>query len=230
MKNNISWDLPTKTRWLAIMREHQTADRFIQGSWIEDKDDHGIFRGCFFGCAMQSEEDPLEKAIEDMNLPSWLVYLVEKIFENLPITQAELFPVQLLEAIPTDTDLSGVECKQHILRLNRLLNLPNLSDSVINVITAVKDCWNQRLNGVPESDILWGSESAALVGATATESEVIAALKASARRVSLSASWSATRVAEAWSASVIASAAEESVREASWQTERDVLIQLLTEA
>ena len=227
MSNNISWDLPTKSRWLATMQEHQVADRFIQGVWLDDKDDQGLFRGCFFGCAMQSEDHPLEEAIKDMHLPPWLIYLAEKIFEGLPKTEAKLFPVQLLKAVPVDTDLSGVECKQHISRLSRLLDLPDLPDNVISAISGVQNCWTQRLNGVPESGINWSASSRAAVRATwSAEKATATAASASASEsaeASVSASASAEASAEAIAASVRAA------RAALWETERDVLIQWLNE-
>jgi hypothetical protein len=110
------------------MQAHQDADRLIQGEWIDDPAfyDEGELRdGCFFGCAMQTDEDPLEKAIVKMQLPDWLVYLAEKIFEGLPQEDALAFPVQLLKAIPTNADISEVKHVIAIKRLEPLIREPN---------------------------------------------------------------------------------------------------------
>ncbi len=222
MDTNMSWDLPTKTRWRATMLEHQEFDRIIQGNWLSGKDDSGIFRGCFFGCAMQTDILPLEKAIVTMNLPSWLIHLAERIFEGLPAEEAKLFPVQLIDAIPTDTDLTGVECDQHISRLDRLLNLSGLPDNAISAINGVKDCWMHRLGGAPESDIPWSKAA-----------EARAALWSAKAAEARAALWSAKAAEEeeaAYAALWSARAEEEEEAEAAWKVERDTLISLLIEA
>ena len=100
-----------KDKWITEMQAHQDADRLVQGAWLDawhDTEEDGIFSGCFFGCAMQTDESPLVKAADAMQLPLWLIELAEHIFESLPPQEAILFPVQLLRAIPVETDLEPV--------------------------------------------------------------------------------------------------------------------------
>lgn len=87
-----------KEYWLKTMREHAEADRLIQGSWITDKDDTGVFRGCFFGCAMQTMDEPIEKAADAMGVPYDVLALAEKIFEGLPESEATQWPVQFKDS------------------------------------------------------------------------------------------------------------------------------------
>ena len=96
-----------KEYWIKIGKEHQAQDRFNQGEWIrKDKDKRGFFKGCFFGCFMQSDENVLSTAAKTMNIPEWLVRVSEKIFEGLSQEESLTFPVELLEAIPENSDLT----------------------------------------------------------------------------------------------------------------------------
>ena len=146
-----------KDKWISIMQEHQDADRLIQGRWLDENN-----RGCFFGCAMQTNSNPLEKAIEAMDLPSWLVYLAEKIFEGLPLDQAVLFPVQLLKAIPVYADLEPVRHKIAIKRLTPLIKDSN-GDEVNNAIKQVIEyhnnpCEVKRLTARSAAWSAWSTE------------------------------------------------------------------------
>ena len=96
--------LKKKKELVKIAKEHRKFDRFIKGQWINGKV-KGKYSGCFFGCMIQSEDNTLQKASEEMHLPLWLVHLSEHIFEKLPQEEAVEFPVQLLEAIPANKDL-----------------------------------------------------------------------------------------------------------------------------
>ena len=107
MYNTKTFSQQEKDNWIKIGLDHQKADRFLQGQWVTERDEEGLFKGCFFGCFMQTEENPLNKAVEVMKLPHWLVYVAERIFEGLPSEDSLEFPVRLLEAIPVDTDLTS---------------------------------------------------------------------------------------------------------------------------
>lgn len=70
-----SWNQENKDFWVAEMKKHQDADRLISGSWFR-LDNDTEFKGCFFGCAMQTDESPLQKAIAAMGLPPGLPSLL----------------------------------------------------------------------------------------------------------------------------------------------------------
>jgi len=119
--SNLTFNQETKTKWINIMQPHQDADRIIQGKWLDENDGSEIHSGCFFGCAMQTSNNPLSKAIDEMHLPEWLVYLAEKIFEGLPEELAVTFPVDLLSVIPVDADIESVRHQLAIKRLESLI-------------------------------------------------------------------------------------------------------------
>jgi len=166
-----------KNQWCNTMQSHQNADLFVQGTWLETPDHvftdgnwaapvrNELYRGCFFGCAIQQTNNVLEKASSAMQLPMWLIATAETIFEYLPPKEAVLFPVQLLNSIPTRTDITKVF---HTLAIRRVEDtrkqLPELEDSpifdqvidyhkgtgksLLETYQAVADCHN------PEYDFL----------------------------------------------------------------------------
>ena len=211
-----TWDEATKKRWVSTMQEHQDADRLAQGSWLGEKKD-GLSSGCFFGCAMQTSFLPLEKAIEDMKLPAWLIYLAEKIFEGLPREEALTFPVRLLEVIPTDACIEDVRYKLAILRLKALPK----QECITRVIEL-----HERWSSVTDDE--WSSARSAAMSAarSAAESAARAAAESSARSAAESSARSAAM--SAWSAAESAeSAAWPAAEAAAWKTEANNLIKLL---
>ena len=122
---------------LEVMKEHQKMDRLIQGSWIDGKDSKGVFKGCFFGCAMQMQDGAIEKACKKYGLPLWIGYWSEKVFEGLPKDEAIEWPVKLLTAISSyNGDTDELRHKLAIKRLTRLSNenSGNVKDAIDQAI------------------------------------------------------------------------------------------------
>jgi hypothetical protein len=131
-----------KETWIKEMQHHQDVDSLVQGQWFENG------KGCFFGCAMQTEVKALEKAAQAMGLPFWVVGLAEAIFEGLEREEALNFPVEFLKAIPVDTDLEIVKHKIAVLRLS---NLPHQCAEITNVINLHK----RVINGEDVTEDEW---------------------------------------------------------------------------
>ena len=219
---------------LKTMQQHAEADRFVQGVWMRDKDDDGIFRGCFFGCAAQSYKHPIETICHLWDMPLWLGHLSETIFENLPAREAKKWPVQLLEALieaPEDFDFNRLECE---ININRLLTLAENNPSVSDVINLCIDCWRQRLVGDTDIDwesaelaawsVVWSAESAVWSPRSAVESAESAAESAAARSAAESAESAAAAAAESAVWAVWAAA---ELSELFWINERDTLLMCL---
>jgi hypothetical protein len=218
-----------KETWIKEMQHHQDVDSLVQGKWFENG------KGCFFGCAMQTDEDALEKAAEAMGLPFWIVELAEAIFEGLEREEALKFPVEFLKAIPVDTDLEIVKHKIAVLRLS---NLPHQCDEITNVINLHK----RVIDGedVTEDEWFLARSAARSIAEWSARSAAEARSAWSAERSARSArsawsAWSAAQsarsaadsiaewsTAEFWKA---ASAAE--ARSEFWKVERDNLIKTL---
>lgn len=123
---------------LKVMRVHQQQDALIQGEWWRDNEK----RGCFYGCAMQTEDDAIKKACEKYQLPQWLGYWSEKVFEGLPDGEYQQWPVQLLEAF---VQFNGdTEQLRHDLAIKRLSYLSErregaVKDAIDGVIACHKN-------------------------------------------------------------------------------------------
>jgi len=121
---------------LEIMKEHQKFDRLVQGYWLRAEKVHGDYLGCFFGCAMQTSDDAIEKACEMYDLPLWIGYWSESVFEELKPEDAVKWPVQLLESL---VNFKGdTEKLRHDLAIKRLTNLlPTKNEEVDSAIALV---------------------------------------------------------------------------------------------
>jgi hypothetical protein len=229
-----TWNEENKAFWVATMQDHQDHDRLISGSWFEEGE-NGEFKGCFFGCAMQTDASPLEKAISAMGLPDWLIYLAEKIYEGLPNDERLAFPVKLLESIPVSVNLEPIKHKLAIVRLTKLASEnAGVSECINTVIELHKleligkspcnDDWSAAWSAAWSARSAWSAESAARSAESAAWSAAWSARSAesaeSAARSAESAAWSA-----AWSAR-----SAESAWSAAWSAESENLIELLSES
>ena len=123
---------------LEIMKEHQKFDRLVQGAWLSNDEIKGAYRGCFFGCAMQTSDNAIEKACAMYDLPLWIGYWSESVFEGLELQDAVKWPVQLLESL---INFNGdTEKLRHNLAIKRLINLlPTENEEVNSAIELVID-------------------------------------------------------------------------------------------
>jgi hypothetical protein len=82
---------------IARVKEHQRLDQIIQGTYWDGA------RGCAIGCALHSGD---HMAFEtQLGLPVFIAYMDEHIFEQLPLQEAKLWPLRLIEALPVGVDL-----------------------------------------------------------------------------------------------------------------------------
>ena len=220
---------------LIEMREHQKADRLTQGQWWENG------KGCFYGCAMQTAVDPIERACEKYNMPLWIGYWSEAVFEGLSKEDALIFPVDFLEklcAFKGDT-----EKLKHNLAVKRLTVLSNKNkgavkaaiDSIIslhkNYDAAFNSAWSAARSAA-RSAAEAAARSAAWSAWSAAESAAWSAAESAARSAAESADWSARSAA--WSAAESAdwsaeSAARSAAFPADWSVELDFMYELLNE-
>ena len=213
---------------LEIMKEHQKLDRLVQGNWLSDEEVQGSYRGCFFGCAMQTSNNAIKKACEKYGLPLWIGYWSESVFEGLEVEDAVKWPVQLLEAL---INFSGdTEKLMHDLAIKRLTNLLHTKNQEVNsaielVIDYHKNPDEQKRIAAESAACsvrsAWSAACSALSALSAAESAACSACSAesaeSASESALSAAWSA------WHA------AGSVARSAVWSAEKDYMLELLRE-
>lgn len=189
------------------MEAHAKADRIIKGDWLQGKDSSGVFRGCFYGCLMQTSDNAIEKACEKYQLPFWLGYWSERVFEGLMAEDAMEWPVRLADALlEYDGDLDDT---LHELAIKRLSYLSERAEG--------KE--KEAINQVIEYHITRDEGLRELAVGSAWSSAV---------RASVESAWSETRAAArrvAWSAE---SAAESAGKWGAWKRERDWMIEILT--
>ena len=56
-----------KQELLTKLQHHQDLDTFIQGSWLDTdsgKVEGNGYKGCFYGCTMQTRDKPIQKLVE----------------------------------------------------------------------------------------------------------------------------------------------------------------------
>ena len=200
-----------KDEVLAIALSHMEHDRFVQGSWIDRRDNtEGLFRGCFFGCMTQTDVKTLTEANKILEIPLWLICVSEKIFEGLPVSAAVKFPYDLIEAIKPEHD-SEISWKSW--------NISLLTDQ----LRFVKEGSQQHMAILSCVDLFKMDEISKSAAGSAAEAWERSAAESAARSAVWSA-WSAAESAESavWSArSAVGSArsAVGSAESAVWSAE-----------
>jgi len=200
-----------------IMMEHQKADQLVQGSWWDSE----AQTGCFYGCAMRSDEDAIGKAIDKFKIEPWVAYWSEKVFEGLPKDLALNWPVELLDAmIEFDGDYKDV---YHKLSIKRLESLPNTTYKHVN--EAVKKVIDYHLK--PTEDKREAAYSAAYSASYSSYSARSAAYSArsAADSAADSAEWSARSARVERVAPTMAARSAELFQH--WVRERKWMLELL---
>jgi len=176
-----------KDELLARLKQHQHLDTFVQGKWLtDDKVEGNGFKGCFYGCTMQTEDNPIIKFSEKYHIDLWYCYLTEKIFENLPDGHYQKFPYESIEVLPLNFNLN--KFKSAWFKATLLKQLDWVTDE--NLITLIKNSAN--LFDVDFDKI---SEDAAKLAADSARSAKLAKLAKLAKSAE-SAYWYATISAE----------------------------------
>jgi len=194
---------------LEVMEGHAEADRFIQGNWLDSEDADGVFSGCFFGCAMQTDNNPIEAFCKKYGMPLWLGCLSESIFEGIGAKDARLWPVKLLKTmveLPSDFDYESAKHELAVLRLTKLFD--TTTGQVKAAIGAAIE-WNKA----PENDDFRAEAEAACAEAISVTNASPALSAESA--VARAAAWAVHR---APANSTAMGAAETAANSASWAT------------
>ena len=195
-----------KNELLSQLKYHQDLDAFVQGKWLlNEKLENNDFKGCFYGCTMQTNNNPILKFSEKYDIGLWYCYLTEKIFEGLPDGQYRQFPYRSIEILPLNFDFNIVKSQFHKAIL--LKQLDWVKDEKIREVL-IKTA---KLFEVPFNEI---SKSAA---------ESVAQSAAQSARSAARSSWSAQ---SAWSA---AQSAAQSAAENHYVWMRDLLFELIEE-
>jgi hypothetical protein len=203
-----------KKELIAQLKHHQKLDTFIQGTWITGDPVPGNGKkGCFYGCTMQTEDEPREKFSQKYDIDLWYCFLTERLFEGLPDGEFQKFPVESIEIIPVGFDFDKI--KSPFFKANLLKQLEWVKDKgVRKVIMECAALFDTPFGQINE-EAAESAESAARSARSAAWSAAESAWYA-AEYAAKSASESAARSAKsaAWSAAESARSAAESARSA----------------
>jgi hypothetical protein len=210
---------------LKVMKNHTELDLLVQGKWLGDEGQGDqLLKGCFFGCAMQTEDDPIEKFCKLYGMPLWIGYLSESIFEGISEREAVRWQVALLElmvALPADFNYEEARHNLAILRLTKLFN-ENKGDAKA-AIKGVIDCHKNP------NDADFNSAGSAAWSATWSAGSAVWSAAESAGSAAESVAWSARSAAESAAGSAW-SAAGSAAWSAAWSLERDNLLSVFRES
>jgi hypothetical protein len=230
-----------KDEALSIAKRHQEMDMFVQGRWLQEDKVDGLFKGCYFGCMTQTSDNTLDNAVKTLEMPHWIVWVGEKIFEGLPEEESKFFPVQLINAIPVNMDTEKMWKSWNIALLTDQFKFVNKGSAQHKAIQGVIDLY--KCDSIDESaDSADSAESARLAwsaasawSAAADSAESAAAESAALARLAWSAAlaWlaaaasAAAAAAAAWSAAAAAAESAESAESEYYIWMRDTLIEIL---
>jgi len=231
-----------KNELLSQLKYHQDLDAFVQGQWLlNEKLENNDFKGCFYGCTMQTNDNPIFKFSEKYDIDLWYCYLTEKIFEGLPDGKYRQFPYRSIEILPLNFDFNIVKSQFHKAILLKQLDWVK-DEKVIEVLIKTAKLFEVPFNEISKSaaesvaqsawsaqSVAWSAESAAQSAAQSAES--VAQL---ARLAARSAARSAALSVESAVRSAVRSAqsarlAAESVAENHYVWMRDLLFELIEE-
>ena len=204
-----------KQELIKKLQHHQDLDAFIQGAWLDTdsgKVEGDTFKGCFYGCTMQTDQDPIEKFSEKYDIDLWYCYLTEKIFEGLPKGEYEKFPLESIKVLPVGADINKIKSLFHYRVLESQLEFCKSDRQVTNSVLKCMELFKVPFDQIDKSEARLAAESADSVADSvrwsAARWSAASAVMYAARSARWSAwsAWSAARSA-AWSARSAESAA-----------------------
>ena len=197
-----------KESLLKYTKEHQEIDAYRRGSWLkEEKASNGHFKGCFYGCMTQSEDNTLGKASKQYGLPLWYVHVTEKIYEGLPENEWLSFPYEAIEVLPVGIDMNVIRSLWNYNLLKDQLRFLQWNKQAKEAVNKCMDLYLVPFDKILESAAR-SAEFAAWSAAQSARSAEFAAWSA-AQSAAQSAAWSA-----AWSAAQPAEFAAQSAQSA----------------
>ena len=107
----------TKPATLKQLRAHRKLDQIVKGTYWQG---NGDGRGCAVGCLTHDPSGGHAKFPATWGVPQQIAYLMDQIFESLPLEEAKDWPVRIMSAIAPGADLSGVYDRWALWMLRRL--------------------------------------------------------------------------------------------------------------
>tara|TARA_R110002020_G_scaffold17586_1_gene61617 strand:+ start:228 stop:821 length:594 start_codon:yes stop_codon:yes gene_type:complete len=155
-----------KNELIEKLKHHQDLDTFIQGGWLDTKSgkvEGNGFKGCFYGCTMQTNEGAIEKFSKKYNIDLWYCHLTEKIFEGLPKGKFEKFPLQSIKVLPIGFNINRIKSLFLRKNLENQLQFCKGNKKVTDALNQCIELFKVDFDKIGESaeSVTWAAESAA---------------------------------------------------------------------
>ncbi len=128
-----------KKSYIDRLKAHRKAEELVQGIGFES---NGQTKGCNIGCLFDYYDHA--KGAEESGIPEVLLKLADKLFEGLPVKEANDFAIAWPKAIKPGADLSKVKwrfcafiLKENIERVLLLKIEDKLKEQVVSSIQVV---------------------------------------------------------------------------------------------
>lgn len=190
-----------KKATLAQLRAHRAADQIVKGSYWSDG------KGCAVGCLTHSPDGGHDQFPDRWGIPVQVAYLVDQLFELLPVEVAVEWPVRFMSAVPVGADLSGVWDRWCVWMLSGLV-----VDGVDGSVVVMRDLFVRAVAGDEPSVEEWSRAAWAAEAAWAARAAEAARAAWAARAAR--AAWAEGAAEAAWAAGAAwaAEACDELVR------------------
>ena len=217
----LTYQKETKESVLARLEEHRELDEIVQGLyWVGN----GSWKGCAVGCLTHDPKGGHSAFPELWGIPVQLAYLIDGLFEALPLEEAKAWPQRIMSAIPVGADLSGVWDRWALWMLvDPEYGVARVARTSRGVVEAMGALFQRAVDGDEPSEEEWREAAGAAEAARVAWAAEAAWAAWAVRRAAWAAeaAWAA-RAAEAAEAAWAAEAAEA----ATVQAQCDELVRL----
>lgn len=86
----LSFDAAAKRKFVARAKSHQLADEIVKGTYWRDG------KGCAVGCLVHGSSH--ERLASELGIPVQMAYLIDRLFEGMPLEQSKMFPLRFVKA------------------------------------------------------------------------------------------------------------------------------------
>jgi hypothetical protein len=205
----LSFDAATKRKFTARARKHQLADEIIKGKYWEGG------KGCAVGCLVHGESHA--QLAEELGMPIQMAYLIDRLFEGMPLDKAKAFPLRFVKSLPVGKDLGPVMDRFLLALLSDPENgvMLSVSESVRPAIQTVIDLYTRQVAGDYPSREEWRAADSAAYSAAYSGVDSAAASAVYRAAYSAAASAAASAVYSAESSAESSAAASAAARAAS---------------
>jgi hypothetical protein len=208
-----------KRATLVQLRHHRELDQIVQGTYWEG---NGDGRGCAVGCLTHDPDGGHKEFPERWGIPVQIAWIIDTIFESLPVDEAKDWPATIMSAIPVGADLSRSWDRFAAWMLRDLLPVAGVNTPVVEVMVTLFDraASGDEPSSTEWSEAAWAAEAAeaARAAEAAWAARAARAARAAEAAWAARAAWAAEAAEAAWAAWATRAAWAAEAAWAAWAT------------